>query len=154
MTLRLATEADLPELLRWRNDPVTRFFRPDPRVIEADEHAAWLKRRQASESCVYVFEIRRDGKTSFTYWPAGTLTLDVDGHECELGWIVAPEFRGAGFGKEMVQDGIKLLGARFALWCKMREDNEASYRLARSCGFRFRGMDGRMKVLYLPVLFG
>jgi RimJ/RimL family protein N-acetyltransferase len=140
--LRLATEADLGELLRWRNDPETRHFRNDPRVIEPDEHAAWLERRQRSESRVYIYE--------YAGRPAGNITLDVSARGCELGWIIAPEWRGHGIGKAMVMAAIKMMPFDQLLWCKMRDDNIASSRLAESCGFRLRGRDGAMLIFELP----
>src|SRR5262245_46010999 len=98
--LRLATEADLGELLRWRNDPETRHFRNDPRVIGPDEHAAWLKRRQQSESRVHIYE--------YAGQPAGNITLDVSARGYELGWIIAPEWRGRGIGKAMVMAALAM----------------------------------------------
>jgi RimJ/RimL family protein N-acetyltransferase len=140
--LRLATEADLGELLRWRNDPETRHFRNDPRLIEPDEHAAWLERRQRSESRVYICE--------YAGQPVGNITLDVSARGCELGWIIAPEWRGHGIGKAMVMAAIKMMCCDQPLWCKMRDDNIASSRLALSCGFRPSGRDGAMQFLELP----
>ena len=75
--LRLATEADLGDLLRWRNDPETRHFRNDPRLIEPDEHAAWLERRQRSESRVYIYA--HAGR------PVGNITLDVSAQRLRTG---------------------------------------------------------------------
>jgi UDP-2,4-diacetamido-2,4,6-trideoxy-beta-L-altropyranose hydrolase len=141
--LRLATEADLGELLRWRNDPETRHFRNDPRLIEPGEHAAWFERRQRSESRVYIYE--------YAGQPVGNITLDVFERGCELGWIIAPEWRGRGVGKAMVMTAIKMMPFDQLLWCKMRDDNIASSRLAESCGFRLRGRDGAMLFLELPT---
>jgi RimJ/RimL family protein N-acetyltransferase len=140
--LRLATEADLSELLRWRNDPKTRHFRNDPRLIKSDEHAAWLKRRQQSESRVYIYE--------YAGQPVGNITLDVSERGYELGWIIAPECRGHGVGKAMVMAAIAMMPVDRSIWCKMREDNVASSRLAVSCGFLPCGRDGAMLFLELP----
>ncbi len=140
--LRLATEADLSELLRWRNDPETRHFRNDPRLIEPAEHAAWLKKRQRSESRVYIYE--------YAGQPAGNITLDVSDSGYELGWIIAPEARGRGIGKAMVTAAIAMMPLDRRVWCKMREDNIASSRLAESCGFHRCGRDGAMLFLELP----
>jgi RimJ/RimL family protein N-acetyltransferase len=140
--LRLATEADLSELLRWRNDPETRRFRNDPRLIEPDEHAAWLKRRQQSHNRVYIYE--------YAGQPAGNITLDVSERGYELGWIIAPEWRGRGIGKAMVIAALATMPSDRRIWCKMREDNVASSRLAESCGFQPCGKDGAMLLLELP----
>lgn len=140
--LRLASEADLGELLRWRNDRETRHFRNDPRPVDPDEHAAWLKRRQQSESRVYIFE--------YAGQPVGNITLDVSARGYELGWIIAPEWRGRGIGKAMVIAAIAMMPSDRPIWCKMREDNIASSRLAESCGFLPCGRDGAMLLLELP----
>ena len=64
--------------------------------------------------------------------PVGNIWLDVSARGCELGWIIAPEWRGHGIGKAMVMAAIKMIPLDQLLWCKMRDDNIASSRLARN----------------------
>jgi RimJ/RimL family protein N-acetyltransferase len=123
--LRFATDDDLSELLRWRNDPVTRFFRDDDRIIEPQEHMEWLHRRQKGPSCVYIFEHEEI--------PVGNVVLDFD-QFYEVGWIVAPEWREKGIGTMMVKEILTKIPPLARVWCKTREDNVASIRLARACG--------------------
>lgn len=146
--LRLATTADLPIILKWRNDPTTRFYRNDSRVIEAEEHAVWFAARQSSLNQVFLFEARM---TAFTEKePVGQIVLDIDDHGTEIGWIVAPEHRGKGAGRQMVRAFISEHDPERS-WAKMREDNIASYRLALACGFRPVARDGRMQIMELQA---
>lgn len=133
--IRLAMDVDMQELLRWRNDEETRRYRDDPRMITPAEHALWFMRRQASDSNVWIAEI--DGA------PVGNVTLDMDERGIQLGWTVAPELRKRGVGRAMVRRMLEQLD-RDRCWCKLRRDNEASFRLASSCGFRFHHAEGDM----------
>lgn len=121
--LRPAAPDDLDELLRWRNDPITRHYRNDDRIISPAEHADWFA---TNRSRLYIYDNK------------GQIKLDGAG---EIGWIVAPQWRGQGVGKAMLAVAVELLSPR---WCKIREDNTASIRLARSCGFEFTEQEGRM----------
>ena len=142
--LRLATTADLPLILKWRNDPTTRFYRNDSRVIEASEHADWFAARQSSLNKVFLFEARM---TAFSdAEPVGQIVLDIDDHGTEVGWIVAPEHRGKGVGRQMVRAFISEHNPDRA-WAKMRDDNLASYHIALRCGFYPVAKEGRMQIM-------
>jgi RimJ/RimL family protein N-acetyltransferase len=136
-SLRLAVETDLPELLRWRNDEITRRFRNDDRLVQPDEHRAWFARRQASDSKIYIFE--------FDSIPRGNITLDVDEHGTEVGWIVAPEHRNKGLAKAMVVASIPKCPTK-PIWAKTRVDNIASVHVALGSGFErdFERDEGEM----------
>ena len=144
--LRLATTADLPLILKWRNDPTTRFYRNDSRMIEADEHADWFARRQASANKVFLFGARMTAFSDLE--PVGQIVLDIEEDGTEIGWIVAPEHRGKGIGRQMVRAFLSEYSPNRA-WCKMRDDNLASYYLALSCGFHPVAKDGRMQIMNL-----
>ena len=136
MTLRPATTSDLPEILRWRNDPVTRYFRPDPKIIEPEEHEKWFA-NLAPDSVLYIYE--HGG------YPAGQVKYDFGEGEVEVGWIIKPSLRGFGLGKRMVSEALGVItGPR---WCQMRWDNTASYSLAVACGFRLTHLIDEMLVL-------
>ena len=140
--LRPATEGDATELLRWRNDPVTRHFRNDPRVVSHDEHIAWLTRRQVSDSKVYVFDAPE---------PVGNITLNVDARGTEIGWIIAPEHRRRGLARQMLLAAIETIIDRSKpVWAKIRIDNTSSIQLALSCGFQPRTVE--QKMLYLDYV--
>lgn len=134
MQLRLARPDDAREILRWRNDSITRFYRDDDREITPDEHTAWFCRRQLSENKIYVFAAHD--------CPIGNICFDVSDKGTELGWVVAPEQRGHGIGRRMLQEAFKITEG--PIWCKAREDNTASIRLAAHCGFILDKIMGRM----------
>ncbi len=129
--LRFATMNDADMLLRWRNDPTTRASRVDDREINLEEHIAWLRRRQASPSCVYIYY-------NSVLKSVGQIVLDVDlSPSYEMGWIVAPEHRDRGWGTAMAQEAImKVLPPLAHIWCKVGKNNIASIKLAQKLGFQ------------------
>lgn len=130
MSLRLATEEDKDELLRWRNDPITRYYRDEPRVLNNEEHLEWFNKNKDN---IYVYEDSGVIK--------GQIKLDGEG---EIGWITNPEYRNQGIGKLMLMEAIGHLSLAKA-WCKIREDNIASIKLAESCGFVFDRQEGNKR---------
>ena len=143
VAFRPATEADAAELLRWRNDPITRYFRPRANIVTMEEHLAWLKRRQASPSKVYIFE--RDNI------PMGNITLDVEDGRCEIGWIVAPEHRRKGVASDMARMALLNVPEGHEPWAKMRRDNIASQKVAEAIGMRRIRRDGDMVIYGRPL---
>lgn len=137
--LRLAGEVHAAELLRWRNDPETRLYRDDPKIIEPDEHLSWLRRRQASRSRVFIFFNECT--------PVGNVTIDTDDikKRVEIGWIVAPEWRRKGLGRAMIEFALPAVTPpNYRPWAKVREDNTASLRVALATGFVESGKIGNM----------
>lgn len=121
--LRPATAEDLDELLRWRNDPITRLYRNDDRIITEDEHKVWFEKNKGN---IFVYDNK------------GQIKLDEDGG---IGWIVAPEYRNQGVGRAMLTEAVEQFKPK---WCKVREDNRHSIKLALSCGFKFDRKEDRM----------
>lgn len=136
LIIRQATLNDAKVLLEWRNDPVTRHFRNDPRIITIEEHLLWLKKRQSSDNKIYIFEDRGIA--------VGNICVDVSARGVELGWIVAPNYRGNGIANKMVE----LVKERFPdstiFWAKIRFDNVASIKVAKKAGLIWSKKEGDM----------
>lgn len=124
LSLRLATEADAPFLLAWRNDPETRANSRRtheltwPELIEAPVKGV---RRET-----YVAEI--DGV------PVGSVRLDYEEELCEVSWTVAPTRRRRGIGLGMVRLAVAQCTARVLL-AEIKPTNTASRRIAERAGF-------------------
>lgn len=125
--LRRATMDDAEVLLSWRNDPETVAGSRDQRIVPLADHLRWLSDLLATPSRnLYIAE--KNGI------PVGTVRVDSNNNEAELSWTVAPDYRGRGYGKQMVQAIVKTGG--FQYWAETRLDNIASVRLVQSLGFR------------------
>lgn len=123
MELRKATMADAKILHRWRNDPLTREQSVNAEEVWWPEHLAWLKASLANKSRRLMIA-EQDGQ------PVGTVRIDY-GQETELSWTVAPEYRGNGLGKAMVQAALP----QGPVIARIKADNIASQKIAAQAGF-------------------
>lgn len=141
MKLRPATMEDAKLLLAWRNDPETRKASINTEEVTWDGHIAWLKRTlndQPDPPNRYLFVAEEEGT------PVGTVRLDrlaEDQGGFELSWTVAPEARGRGVGRQMVETATKLpilLSERFI--ARIKPDNLASLKIVAAVGFIENGI--------------
>ena len=138
--LRQATIDDADLLLTWANDPTTRAagFHVDP--IEPAEHRAWLAARLAS-SATHLYLGSDDAG------PVGHVRFERDQDGLvEVGVSVAPDRRGHGHGRALVEAGIAAVGGTTAdpvrgFLARIRPDNAASIALFETVGFDAHGPD-------------
>ncbi len=114
LTLRRVTKDDAKLLYEWRNDEETRKQSQSITPVEWDEHAHWIENSLKNPDRILVIAER--GGT-----PVGTCRADVraDGFT-EISYTIAPQERGRGLSKPMVQQFVKeyLEGRRLAAHIK------------------------------------
>ena len=135
ITLRPASAADEALLLKWANDPATRAAGFRPALITPDEHHLWLSSRLSSEAGRLFIGMSQDG-------PIGQVRMDRDAEgRVEIGISVAPEARGRGIGKALLDAALQAasrdedLAAR-AFIARIRPENPISQALFEGAGFR------------------
>jgi len=140
ITVRRATEEDAERLLAWANDPVTRAAGFQPSPIDQRTHGLWLEERLASPTTRLFVGLDGDE-------PVGQVRLaaDPDGR-VEVGISVAPEARGRGIGRSLLDAGLAAGLADPDLHiedfvARIRPDNAASLALFVGAGFRLAGTD-------------
>ena len=94
--LRKATIEDARDILAWRNDPVTRESSFGKAVIDLDTHMKWFQKKLQKEDCLMLVLMEEDLKL-------GTVRIDIVNHIGEVSYMVAPVFRGNGYGKKILQ---------------------------------------------------
>lgn len=127
MSLRAATMADAPMLLRWRNDDAARLASSDVRSICLQEHLRWLAGALDDPlRCIYVAEV--DGCA------VGSVRAEAEcaGASWRLSWVIDPAARGRGHGRAMLQLLLSQIeGDAHAL---IAVGNSASEAIARHAG--------------------
>jgi RimJ/RimL family protein N-acetyltransferase len=140
ISVRPATAADADRLLDWANDQVTRATGFYPATIDAATHVRWLDERLSSPASRLYIGLE-DGR------PVGMVRLgaEADGR-VEVGISVAPDSRGRGVGRAMLEAGLSagladpdLDVAVFV--ARIRPENAASIALFGSAGFEPTGTD-------------
>lgn len=96
MQLRRATMDDALDVFAWRNDETTRKNSFTQEEISEDNHLKWFKRKLDDNNCImYILE---DGGMS-----VGSIRLDITDRIGEISYMIAPDSRGKGFGKEIIK---------------------------------------------------
>ncbi len=129
--LRPARADDAPLLFEWRNDATTVRFSGTGRAVAAAEHERWLDARLGDAATrIWIGEV--DGRA------VGQVRVDVRDAIGELDVAVAPDARGRGYGRGLLDALlVELRGDLQArrLVAAVHVDNVASQRAFVGCGF-------------------
>lgn len=132
LRFRRATEADARLLWDWANDPDLRAVSFTTGPIPWETHLAWLRRKLADSRCALRVVTNETGV------PVGQVRYDGEGPEAVVSISLAKEFRGRGWGAEIlrrataeyVRDGGAPLVRAF-----VKAGNRASERIFQDAGF-------------------
>jgi len=132
--LRAVNESDRDDILRWRNDPMTRQMSLNTELITAQQHAEWFGKllcdRQQKAFMAENPMGEKVGMVRFKWLYDDTYEVDVN---------VAPEKRGRGLGTLMIMKGCqamvveKNVGQFFA---RIKAINERSLKSFLKAGFQ------------------
>lgn len=123
---RLAQSADAEFFFNLRNDPTTRAMSRNDQKIGWTEHKQWfLKRINDPDHEFFLAHYKNSD--------IGTVRVDSQNSASELSWTVAPEQRGAGFGKAMLKQFVEFRPGNYL--AVIRSDNSASCRMCEAAGF-------------------
>lgn len=142
LTLRRAAAADIDAIWRYRHlEPVSRYLTSLPGGLE-DFRAGF----GASAKLASTLVVERDGVVVGDVmvriqdaWSQSEITDQAAGTQAELGWVLAPEHHGQGYGTETVRALLQLcfsdLGLR-RVEASCFAANEPSWRLMERVGMR------------------
>lgn len=133
VTTRAARREDAYALWLWANDEGTRASSHGRAAISWDDHVAWLGRQSGAGARIFI------GETPAGQ-PVGSIRFDsADGWStARLSYVIAPESRGRGCSRPMVEHGVAALRQdrpAVAVWADVMADNEPSLRVFRSLGW-------------------
>jgi len=148
--LRSIEEIDLPQLANWRNQPELRHRTREYRLLSEQDQVLWFKSLATDESqMLFVVETHYDRLAmdppdlDSALGVAGWTNINWRDSSAELSiYIGAPEARGKGFGRDVVNT---LLGYAFEemslyrVWLEVYEFNQAGVNLFKKCGFQEEG---------------
>lgn len=131
--LRPAGAHDSEDLLRWRNDPVTRANSFHSEAISPEEHQRWFSQTlQRSDRLLLIGMADAD--------KIGVVRFDLAGDSAEINLNLAPEARGRGLGTELIVAGSGYLlqqhPAIAKIYAKIKRENLASIRAFEKAGYR------------------
>ncbi|TVL51523.1 hypothetical protein AYJ00_07240 [Shewanella algae] len=135
VNIRKAELTDAELLYSWANNIEVRANSFNPQPIDFDEHFVWLQRKLSDSNTQLLIGLHDNvafGQVRFDKDSNGFYEVDIH---------VSSDAKGRGLGKVLLRSGIeqvKKTSADLQESCFLAvvfEENIASYRLFRSCGF-------------------
>jgi UDP-2,4-diacetamido-2,4,6-trideoxy-beta-L-altropyranose hydrolase len=138
LRLRLVRESDCRLLFKWADDPGARAGSFHSAAISWEDHARWFAERiQDRRSVIYIGE-------NAAHERVGLVRFQIKGENAVLSVNVAPEFRGQGWGRELIVFSVNSLVRERSVRrvdALVKPDNRASVRLFEASGFRRAGTE-------------
>ena len=121
----------------WRNDPITKKMCVNGEKVSWEEHSSWYE-KALLDNCRKLYLGEEGGI------PIGIIRFDKCDNEefiFDVSINISPKSRGKGFGKQLLNNGIRRLhkevkNCKF-IRAEVKKDNESSNKLFKSCGFIF-----------------
>jgi RimJ/RimL family protein N-acetyltransferase len=131
ITLVRASRADAYALWVWANDEASRAASGSRPPIPWEEHDAWCTRvLQDPSHRVFIGRLNRSR-------PIGTVRFDSQDNwgSARLSYVVAPEARGHGWGKRLIELGLAELSVKTRVWGDVLPTNAPSLAIFRALGW-------------------
>lgn len=124
--LRKAELSDALLVYKWATDPSVRANSISQDKFSFENHINWYERKIAAGNCrYYILE---------SFCPIGQIRLDIMNDHVLISFLIDEVFRGMGFGKAIVEMGMKEFGkARFH--AEVKENNIPSLKVFRGLGY-------------------
>jgi UDP-2,4-diacetamido-2,4,6-trideoxy-beta-L-altropyranose hydrolase len=147
--LRTASKNDCRRIWEWANDPVARTMSFSSDIIPWAVHVKWFASRLSHPHCLFLIAEDREGR------PIGQIRYDINGREAVVSLSVAEQFRGMGYGSEMLILSAKQLLERSdvsLVHAYIKPVNQPSHRIFLKAGYTSEGtthVDGCEAVDYV-----
>lgn len=130
---RFAGPEDSEDLLRWRNDPVTRKYSFNTKKVQKKDHVKWFG-SSLSNPKRNLF-IVTDSKGS----KLGQVRFDREGRHAEIDIAIAPESRSRGIGTRVLKESARFYLDNFDVQyiiANIKHENIASVRAFEKSGYK------------------
>ncbi len=128
-----AVNDDIDLLFQWANDPVVRQNSFNSNPIPYEDHVAWFQRMMGNEN-IFQYILMEDKE------PVGQIRLTIENDEAEIGYSIASNQRGKGYGHRILQLIVEEIKDNYpgikCLIAKVKPDNKASNRLFVGEGYK------------------
>ncbi len=141
LVLRKADENDVDILFEWANDEVVRKNSFSTKPILYDEHVQWYKKLLEDPNRVQYILEKVDQDSIIL---VGQIRIDINMDEqcAEIGYSIATEYRGMGYGKAMLhmlnEEAKREYPFIQKLVAKVKPTNVASYKVFIDSGYELK----------------
>jgi RimJ/RimL family protein N-acetyltransferase len=130
--LRPVSGNDRRLLWDWVNDPVVRTMSFSSHLISWEEHQTWFDARLTDPACRLYIAVDAQDR------PVGHIRFEPENEEITASIIVSPDFRGKGYGKEILKIAAEKMMATSSVKVIrgfVKKTNEASLKAFTGAGF-------------------
>jgi len=146
--IRFVEKEDEKDLLRWRNDPVTRMNSFNTDKILLKDHLAWFdKTIKNSDKNIFIGLNEKNEKIGMVRFDQEPASKTV-----EINIVVAPEARGKGYGTELLIKSCEVYFNNYHynhIIAKIKKDNIPSIKAFTKAGFIQAESEGDYMILHL-----
>ncbi|MDA7749080.1 GNAT family N-acetyltransferase [Litoricola sp.] len=130
LTIRKIRPTDSLEILKWRNDSVTRFFSKNQNEVGPDEHEIWFSQSLSNPRFTGYIGHFDETKLGFCFFLKNEATAYVSIN-------LNPEMRGKNFGPVLLKQAIKKYRTNYdgKIFAEINQSNAASIACFSRCGF-------------------
>jgi len=144
ISVRLSKLEDMKLYFLWANDSVVRENAFNSGPISWEVHQQWYTDKlEDNNACLCIIE--ENGV------PIGQVRFDTKGHDSEIGYSIAEEFRGKGYGQKSLRSAIDMFVNRWVevttLSAKVKTQNVASNMIFVGLGFDIQGQEKNTNVV-------
>ncbi len=136
--LREVTEEDVELIFKWANDKVVRENSFSTETISMDNHRKWFNNVLLREY-IRLFVMVVNGT------PVGQVRITIEGNVAELGYSIADEYRGKGYGRKIIELMIDKIHKGFPdidiIIGRVKKENIPSQRVFQGLGFNKEGFE-------------
>jgi UDP-2,4-diacetamido-2,4,6-trideoxy-beta-L-altropyranose hydrolase len=133
LKLREATADDIHWLFKLRNDPIAYKNFLNPRPIEWEKHVDWFKKALIGNKC-FIYVVYNEKKENISM-----IKFIVRGQKAEVGINLDKNFRGLGYGVEIIRIGTRHFLKNFSKVTKIialiRKNNLGSIKVFSKAGY-------------------
>ena len=130
--LRKVETSDIDLLFKWANDPVVRENSFNTEPIPFENHVRWFNKMLADDSVLQYILMCEDT-------PIGQIRLNINGEEAEIGYSIANDYRGQGYGHSILRLVADTIAKEYKtvkyLTAKVKPENVASNKLFQDEGY-------------------
>lgn len=137
ITFREANKTDVDIYFKWANDPLVRLFSYNSELISLDDHVRWFLDKLDDGKChLYIFQ-------NSSQQNIGQVRIQqTDETNSVIGLSIDEEFRGKGFGTQMLELSANFFLSRIpnsTIHAYVKCENEFSKRIFEKAGYKLIG---------------
>ncbi len=133
VVLRPVHKDDCYRIWQWANDPDVRASSFNSLPISLEDHKKWFFEKIGDKNCLFFI-------VTLHTIPIAQLRFDLEGHSAKISFMIDKDFRGKGYGEQIIRLACRYLFRKFNIECihaYVLQSNSISIKTFTKSGFHF-----------------